>query len=100
MRKRSVVQGDRKVERNWVQKDMMRYEIVESSKRYCSHGTMRNATRLHLYLEHPVQGNMDFCVSNSRDELFHLRISKDHLDSIMVSWDEAVVERTSRCYGP
>jgi len=86
------VRGSVKVERNWVDGEVMRYESVESSYVYYDRGSKRNGRRLHLYLERPDQGNMNFCVYDSRHGLFPLlRSSKDHLDSIMVDWDQAII---------
>ena len=77
------MRGDKKVERNWVQKEVMRYDIVELS-------VPGNGKRLQLHLQHDVQGNMNFVVSDSRDGLFYAR-SRDHLDSAMIKWDEALI---------
>ena len=67
----------------------MRYEIVESSSPGLRGG--RPGKRLLLRLQHDVQGNMYFCVSDSNDGLFICACSKDHLDSVMVNWDEALL---------
>ena len=73
----------------WVEKEVLRYEIVESSSPGNRGG--RPGKRLQLYLQHPVQGNMNpFVVSDSRNGLFHA-CSRDHLDGVMVKWDEALL---------
>ena len=82
------VRGDKKVEPVWVQKEVMRYEIVESSSP--GHRGGRPGKRLLLRLQHDVQGNMNFVVSDSHDGLFYAR-SRDHLDSVMANWDEALI---------
>ena len=74
---------------NWVKKEVLCYEIVESSSQ--GHRGGRPGKRLHLYLQHPAQGNMNpFVVSDSPNGLFHA-CSRDHLDGIMVKWDEAII---------
>ena len=87
MRKRRV-RGGKKVEPVWVQKEVLTYEIVESSSP--GHRGGRPGKRLLLRLQHDVQGNMFFVVSDSNDGLFYAR-SRDHLDSVMANWDEALL---------
>ena len=68
------------------------YQIVESSSPGHHGGlTLTRGKRLLLRLKHDVQGDMSFQVSDSNDGLSLGHCSRDHLASVMVNWDEALL---------
>ena len=89
MRKRLAVRGGKKVEPVFDELTKISYQIVESSSP--GHRGGRPGKRLLLRLKHDVQGDMSFQVSDSNDGLFLGHCSRDHLASVMVNWDEALL---------
>ena len=92
MRKRLAVMSGKKVEPVFDELTKISYQIVESSSPGHHGGlTLTRGKRLLLRLKHDVQGDMSFQVSDSNDGLSLGHCSRDHLASVMVNWDEALL---------